>query len=467
MACLGLAPLISWVLDMANPFAGTPIIPQDNPELPVIMRRQRMAEQLLQQSQQPLQGQMVSGHYVAPSWTQALAQGVEGYMGRKGIKEADQRMVELAKQLRGQEQADIQKFSELAQGTPARTIQPLTPTDDEGNPMPAAEVAGQAPNLGAAYAALLSSQSPALRQMGMQGTMQAATKKAELAQAEQLRLAANKLWQSVGGDPQKFIQAGGDPALAKQFAEAPMLGKTKGVNVGDVLRNPYTGEIIGSATNPNKPFNPDGSPNAAFQQWELQKAAAGKATTNVNVNTANKPFLTEIGKGVGEAVLGDFNAAKAAQQTLANANQIQQGLSKAIVGPLANQRLGLAQIGDFLGIGGKDNVEKLQNTRNVMQGLARQELAAAGSMKGQGQITESERAILRKAESGQINEMTKAEIETFLSAIRKTANYRIQQHSRNLSKLRQDPNSAGVVQFMELGAEQPGGGGVVDFGSLK
>lgn len=157
---------------MANPFAGTPIIPQDNPELPVIMRRQRMAEQLLQQSQEPLQGQMVSGHYVAPSWTQGLAKLVQGYMGRKGVEEADQRMVELARQLRGQEQADIQKFSQLAQGTPARTIQPLTPTDDEGNPMPAAEVAGQAPNLGAAYAALLSSQSPALRQMGMQGTLQ-------------------------------------------------------------------------------------------------------------------------------------------------------------------------------------------------------------------------------------------------------------------------------------------------------
>lgn len=157
---------------MANPFAGAPMIPQDNPELPVIMRRQRMAEQLLQQSQEPLQGQMVSGHYVAPSWTQGLAKVMQSYMGRKGVEEADQRMVELAKQLRGQEQADIQKFSQLAQGTPARTIQPLTPTDDEGNPMPAAEVAGQAPNLGAAYAALLSSQSPALRQMGMQGTLQ-------------------------------------------------------------------------------------------------------------------------------------------------------------------------------------------------------------------------------------------------------------------------------------------------------
>ena len=157
---------------MANPFAGTPFIPSDNPELPQIMQRQRMAQMLLQQGQEPLQGQMVSGHYVAPSWTQGLAKGLQAYMGQKGLKESDEKMLELARQLRSQEQGDIQKFMELSQGKPARTIQPLTPNDDEGNPMPAAQVDAQSPDMNAAYAALLSSQSPQLRQMGMQGTLQ-------------------------------------------------------------------------------------------------------------------------------------------------------------------------------------------------------------------------------------------------------------------------------------------------------
>jgi len=157
---------------MANPFAGTPFIPSDNPELPQIMQRQRMAQMLLQQGQEPLQGQMVSGHYVAPSWTQGLAKGLQTYMGQKGLKESDEKMLELARQLRSQEQGDIQKFMELSQGKPARTIQPLTPNDDEGNPMPAAQVDAQSPDMNAAYAALLSSQSPQLRQMGMQGTLQ-------------------------------------------------------------------------------------------------------------------------------------------------------------------------------------------------------------------------------------------------------------------------------------------------------
>lgn len=155
-----------------NPFTGTQYALPDNPEIPQIMRRQKMAEQLLQQSQDPLQGQMVSGQFVAPSITQYLAKGLQAYMGRKGLTEADEKASELARMLRGQEQGDIQKFSELAQGTPAKTIQPLTPMDDEGNPMPAAEVPAQAPNMGAAYAALLNSQSPGLRQAGMQGVTQ-------------------------------------------------------------------------------------------------------------------------------------------------------------------------------------------------------------------------------------------------------------------------------------------------------
>lgn len=443
-----------------NPFTGTQYALPDNPEIPQIMRRQRMAEQLLQQSQEPIQGQMVSGHYVAPSWTQYLAKGVQGYMGRKGTEEVDQRMIELAKQLRGQEQSDIQKFMELSQGKPAQTIQPTTAVDDEGNPMPVAQAPAQAPNMGAAYAALLGSQSPGLRQAGMQGSMAFAQKQAELAQANQLRQQAVRLWQSVGGDPQKFMMAGGDQKFAKEFAEAPMLGKTKGVSVGDSLLDPYTGKVIGSANNPNKPFNADGTPNQAFQQWELKKAAANKPVTNVNVNTANKPFLTELGKGAAETVLNAQAGAQSAQQTLANAKQIRESLKSAIVGPLANQRLGMAQIGQMLGVGGKDTTEQLQNTRNVMQGLARQELAAAGQMKGQGQITESERAILRKAESGQINEMTKPEIETFLSAIEKTATYRVQQNERNLSKLRKDPNAASVVDFLEVTPQTDDGWGI-------
>lgn len=53
--------------------------------------RQMYAKQMLEQSKDAPQGQMVSGHYVAPSWSQYLSHGLKNYLGnaeaRKSISE--------------------------------------------------------------------------------------------------------------------------------------------------------------------------------------------------------------------------------------------------------------------------------------------------------------------------------------------------------------------------------------------
>ena len=51
-----------------------------------LQRRLKIAQQL-QQSKVP-EGQMISGHYVAPSWTQQLASAYGAYKGRKAEEEA-------------------------------------------------------------------------------------------------------------------------------------------------------------------------------------------------------------------------------------------------------------------------------------------------------------------------------------------------------------------------------------------
>jgi hypothetical protein len=51
-----------------------------------LQRRLKMAQQL-QQSKAP-EGQMISGHYVAPSWTQSLANAYSVYKGKKAEEEA-------------------------------------------------------------------------------------------------------------------------------------------------------------------------------------------------------------------------------------------------------------------------------------------------------------------------------------------------------------------------------------------
>jgi hypothetical protein len=229
-------------------------------------------------------------------------------------------------------------------------------------------------------------------------------------------------------------------------------------NINGQWVNPYAQQDGGIAPqDPNKPFamGPNGRPvaNSAYQNYEISKARAG--ASNVSVNTATKPFLSEIGKGAGEAVNAAYQGAVAATKTLQNVDQIRQGLGGAILGPGANARVSLAQLGQTLGIAGKDTAEQLQNTRMVVQGLARQELSAAEAMKGQGQITESERGILRRAEAGQINDFTAPEVKTLLNALEKSARYRIGVHQSNMQRLQRDPNAQGVVEYMQVDAPPP------------
>jgi len=71
---------------MAYPIYNTP-----TPEQVNIERSRKMAEMLRQQAQDPLQGQMVSGHYVGPSWTQGLAKILAGWKSGKLQDEADEK----------------------------------------------------------------------------------------------------------------------------------------------------------------------------------------------------------------------------------------------------------------------------------------------------------------------------------------------------------------------------------------
>lgn len=161
---------------MANPFI-TPGIDMQSPEAVQIMRRQQMAKTLLEQSQDPLQGQMVSGHFVAPSWTQQLAKGLQGYLGNKTLKEADQAMAAMGQETKQRNQADMQKFVELLQGKPAQQVEAMPVQDEsgyrqEGFNRQVTETPAVAPDMNAAYQFAAASQNPALQQYGMQGIMQ-------------------------------------------------------------------------------------------------------------------------------------------------------------------------------------------------------------------------------------------------------------------------------------------------------
>ena len=96
-------------------------VPEElQPELRGITRQQQLANMLTQQAfQQPNQGQMVSGRYVAPSFFQGIAPMVNAYLGQRSAEQADVKQAALAEKLREGGNAEMQQFNQLfGEGTP-------------------------------------------------------------------------------------------------------------------------------------------------------------------------------------------------------------------------------------------------------------------------------------------------------------------------------------------------------------
>ena len=90
-----------------------------NPELQGLSRERKLAELLMSKGLQQPQGQMISGYYVAPSWTQQLNPMANVLAGEAVGERADTKQAQLAEALRG----DIQTYSELLKTDPAKAIQ--------------------------------------------------------------------------------------------------------------------------------------------------------------------------------------------------------------------------------------------------------------------------------------------------------------------------------------------------------
>ena len=83
------------------------------------MRQQRMSEMLLQSGFQQPQGQMISGHYVAPSFAQNLAGLANIYVGQKGLENAEKAQIDLANKLRLEGDKDLMAYGQAITPKPA------------------------------------------------------------------------------------------------------------------------------------------------------------------------------------------------------------------------------------------------------------------------------------------------------------------------------------------------------------
>lgn len=421
-----------------------------------IARRRKVAEAMLAQSQQPMgDTQMVSGIAVRRSPLEGIAKIAQAYGAKVAMEKADTEATDLREKQRkdiADAMTDYQRAVTPRAGT--EEVAASTDTDELGIKMPPA-VAAQP-----AYTPTVEDRRAAA--LGLMGRVGDPRDAAKLMVADAFKAPPGPI--KVGKDDRLL-----DPVTLKPVLEPTKAPKYHVVNGNLVAEPAEPGAAVKPAfTAPEKEPEAIRAAKAALTaagvqegspQWQtaMQQLAAKMTThapaasTNVSVNT-EKNFLNNVGDVLGKDIATTVAGAKAASGTISTVNQIREALDsgKVIAGPGTTARMFLGQLGQVMGVSGKDATEQLTQTRKAIQSMAQLELDAAQQMKGQGQITEAERGIIRRAASGDVDGMTVAELRTLTDTLDKTARSKIRTNAANVARLKTNPNAASMIEFMNV-----------------
>lgn len=195
---------------------------------------------------------------------------------------------------------------------------------------------------------------------------------------------------------------------------------------------------------------PDGKtvPNAPYIAAKAQVGRASASNTNIKVDAKLGEGLA---KEVGPMMASSLESANGAMNQLQTAQQISAAVDsgKVIAGPGASWRMSAKQLGQTLGVGGKDDAEIIANTRQVIQGLAQSTVNARKQVAGQGSLSDNEQALLQRATSGNIDEMTAPEIRQLAQLNMRLSRQVVQQHNKRVEKLKSNPATSGMSDFYE------------------
>jgi hypothetical protein len=121
---------------MADAYLTDQSLLAQNPEALDLSRQRKLADMLTSQMFNQPQGNMVSGYYVKPSWTQQLAPLASGIAGQAMNAKLDEKQLALAEALRAKKSEEMSTFQELMSSPETRpqaiqyaaksqTLQPL------------------------------------------------------------------------------------------------------------------------------------------------------------------------------------------------------------------------------------------------------------------------------------------------------------------------------------------------------
>lgn len=417
-----------------------------------LQRQQAIADMLRQRAVQPSETQVVGGRAVPNSPWLGVSQLAQALLANKIQKDSDAKQVAIGNAASERAAAALRKLA------------PPGVFDD------APAQAAPAPELGATPQASVPGQSmpqpatsidPELKQRWVQA-LATYQQNPELGGKLITELSKNSDYSTT---PQYDQQ--GNAFVLNSRGNRKMLDGVKArdklENVNGVWQNPYIQPNGGIAPqDPNKPFQlgPDGKPlaNLPYQQYEISKSKAGAPNVKTEVKMGES-----IANQVGPILKESLAAAQGAQGQIDAANRVVSAVNtnNLYTGPMASKRLGLAQLGTVLGVTGKDDAEKIANTRQAVRGLAELTLQGRKTMQGQGQITDKESALAEKAISGDIDSMTPQELVIIANASKRAAQHTVANHQRLVAKTRADQNTSNLADFYDL-TPMGGGGQSVD-----
>lgn len=408
-----------------------------NMEQQAVERQRKLAEAMMMrgQQQQPA-GAMVSGHYVPQSWTQGLAQALQGPAGMYAARKADEQSKDIATRQRKAYADELTKFGELANGTP------IVPESQGNNPSAfTPEQAAQPGDRRAALAMALGAQNPALQKYGMDNLMPKAPE-----------WALGERFNQQTGQPEKFMYDKNNPASQQA------IGGQKAVNgtaVNGQLVNPATGQTIGAAI--PKQLAPDSVvamgpggtlvPNAPVIDAKSKIASAGKTNVNNTISVAGpeNAYNKDVGEGMAKANLALVEAAKGAPEAIRNARSIRTALDNgAITGTGAQTRLAVQKALETAGVIGSGKAATTQELMSNLGKLTLSGVKTSGLGAGNG-FTDKDLAFLSSATSGTIED-TPANLRRVADLSERLATAQHRKGTEVVSRWRQDPSLKNITR---------------------
>ena len=182
----------------------------------------------------------------------------------------------------------------------------------------------------------------------------------------------------------------------------------------------------------------------SFFDYEQQLKRAGASNVSVSMD---KGIAAQVGPMMKEGQLQATSAVKGIDA----ANQVINALdtNKLFTGPLANQKLSIAQLSTTFGGASGDLTQKINNTRAAIQGLAEITLQGRQEMHGQGAITESEGKLAERAKSGDIS-LTPGELKQLANAAKRAGEFTYNNYQNKLQIMAKDPATAQMAPYFAV-----------------